>query len=46
VLFTLLVYGILTVGAIGLIVGPLVVALLVEVVDMLSEHGSPRQTTL
>jgi len=38
--------GILTVGAIGLIVGPLVVALLVEVVDMLSEHGSSQQTTL
>jgi len=30
--------GILTIGAIGLIVGPLVVALLVEVVDLLSER--------
>ena len=32
--------GILTLGAVGVIVGPLVVSLLLEVVDMLSEHGS------
>lgn len=38
--------GILTVGAIGIIVGPLVVALLVEVVALLSERESPQQTTL
>jgi predicted PurR-regulated permease PerM len=30
--------GILTLGAVGLIVGPLVVSLLLEVIDMLSEH--------
>ncbi|MEF8813874.1 MAG: AI-2E family transporter [Halovenus sp.] len=33
--------GILTVGAIGFIVGPLVVALLVEVVELLSEDHTP-----
>lgn len=38
--------GILTVGAIGLIAGPLVVALLVEVVSMLSEREPPEQATL
>jgi len=38
--------GILTIGAIGLIVGPLVVALLVEVVAMLSEVGNTEQSTL
>ena len=32
--------GILTVGAVGVIVGPLVVSLLLEVTDMLSEHGA------
>jgi len=32
--------GILTLGAVGVIVGPLVVSLLLEVVDMLSEHGA------
>lgn len=35
--------GILTVGAIGIIVGPLVVALLIEVVDILSDHGEATQ---
>lgn len=38
--------GILTIGAIGLIVGPLVVALLVETVTMLSERDVPEQSTL
>jgi predicted PurR-regulated permease PerM len=38
--------GILTVGPIGIIVGPLVVALLAEVVLMLSEREVPEQTTL
>ena len=33
--------GILTLGAVGLIVGPLVVSLLLEVIDMLSEHETP-----
>jgi predicted PurR-regulated permease PerM len=33
--------GILTLGAVGLIVGPLVVSLLIEVIDMLSERGAP-----
>jgi len=33
--------GILTLGAVGLIVGPLVVSLLLEVIDMLSEHDAP-----
>ncbi len=33
--------GILTLGAVGLIVGPLVVSLLLEVIDMLSEHEAP-----
>ncbi|EMA67569.1 hypothetical protein C461_07579 [Halorubrum aidingense JCM 13560] len=33
--------GILTVGAIGLIVGPLVVSLLIEVIDMLAEGNGP-----
>ena len=32
--------GILTLGAIGVIVGPLVVSLLLEVIDMLSEHDA------
>ncbi|TKX75087.1 AI-2E family transporter [Halorubrum sp. GN11_10-6_MGM] len=32
--------GILTLGAIGVIVGPLVVSLLLEVIDMLSEEGA------
>ncbi|WP_050032615.1 AI-2E family transporter [Halorubrum halophilum] len=32
--------GILTLGAVGLIVGPLVVSLLLEVIDMLSERGA------
>lgn len=38
--------GILTIGPIGLIVGPLVVALLVEVVELVSERGRSPQTTL
>jgi predicted PurR-regulated permease PerM len=38
--------GVLTVGAIGLIAGPLVVALLVEVVKLLAEQPAPRQQTL
>lgn len=38
--------GILTVGAIGLIIGPLIVALLVEVVGMLSEREAPEQSRL
>ncbi|ACM57167.1 AI-2E family transporter [Halorubrum lacusprofundi] len=33
--------GILTLGAVGLIVGPLVVSLLLEVIDMLSERDVP-----
>ncbi|ELZ42741.1 hypothetical protein C471_02075 [Halorubrum saccharovorum DSM 1137] len=33
--------GILTLGAVGLIVGPLVVSLLLEVIDMLSERDAP-----
>ncbi len=37
--------GILTVGAIGLIVGPLVVSLLLEVVDLLAERGQLPQAT-
>lgn len=37
--------GILTVGAIGIIVGPLVVALLIEVVDILSDHGEAVEAT-
>jgi predicted PurR-regulated permease PerM len=37
--------GLLTVGAIGFIAGPLVVALLVEVVELLSDAG-PEQRTL
>ena len=32
--------GILTLGAVGVIVGPLVVSLLLEVIDMLSENGA------
>lgn len=32
--------GVLTVGIIGIIAGPLVVAMLVEIVDLLSERGS------
>jgi predicted PurR-regulated permease PerM len=32
--------GILTLGAVGVIVGPLVVSLLLEVIDMLTEHGA------
>ncbi|MGM0446727.1 MAG: AI-2E family transporter [Methanobacteriota archaeon] len=32
--------GILTLGAVGVIVGPLVVSLLIEVIDMLSENGA------
>jgi len=35
--------GVLTVGALGLIVGPLVVALLVEVVELLSERETIRE---
>jgi len=35
--------GILTLGAVGLIVGPLVVSLLLEVVDMLSERDAPAE---
>lgn len=38
--------GVLTVGAIGLIAGPLIVALLVEVVKLLAEQPSPRQQKL
>jgi len=38
--------GLLTVGAIGFIAGPLVVALLVEAVDLLSESVEGRQTRL
>jgi len=38
--------GVLTVGAIGLIAGPLIVALLVEVVKLLAEQPAPRQQTL
>ncbi|OYR89181.1 AI-2E family transporter, partial [Halorubrum distributum] len=36
--------GILTLGAVGVIVGPLVVSLLVEVIDMLSEDGASSET--
>ena len=36
--------GILTLGAIGVIVGPLVVSLLLEVIDMLSEEGAADAT--
>ncbi|WP_435093338.1 AI-2E family transporter [Halorubrum sp. N11] len=35
--------GILTLGAVGLIVGPLVVSLLLEVIDMLSERDAPPE---
>ena len=38
--------GILTVGAIGIILGPLVVALLVEVVQLLSERTDSAQQSL
>jgi predicted PurR-regulated permease PerM len=38
--------GVLTVGAIGLIAGPLIVALLVEVVTLLADQPGPRQRTL
>ena len=38
--------GILTVGAMGIILGPLVVALLVEVVQLLSERSDTRQQSL
>jgi len=33
--------GILTLGAVGVIVGPLAVSLLLESIDLLSEHGGP-----
>ncbi|ELZ50100.1 hypothetical protein C464_03205 [Halorubrum coriense DSM 10284] len=36
--------GILTLGAVGVIVGPLVVSLLLESIDMLSEHGGPADS--
>ena len=36
--------GILTLGAVGLIVGPLVVSLLLEVIEMLSEHDEPADS--
>ena len=36
--------GILTLGAVGVIVGPLVVSLLLEVIDMLSEEGAADAT--
>lgn len=36
--------GILTIGAVGIIIGPLVVGLLVEVIDMLSERATSKQT--
>ncbi|WP_434521864.1 AI-2E family transporter [Halorubrum sp. AS12] len=36
--------GILTLGAVGVIVGPLVVSLLLEAIDMLSEHGASSAT--
>ncbi|MYL18129.1 AI-2E family transporter [Halorubrum terrestre] len=35
--------GILTLGAVGVIVGPLVVSLLLEVIDMLSEDGASSE---
>jgi predicted PurR-regulated permease PerM len=35
--------GVLTVGVIGIIAGPLAVAVLVEVVDLLSEGGAPAE---
>ena len=38
--------GILTIGAIGIILGPLVVALLVEVVQLLSERTESEQQSL
>jgi predicted PurR-regulated permease PerM len=38
--------GILTLGAIGVILGPLIVALVVESVEMLSDNGAPKQTPL
>ena len=37
--------GILTVGAIGIIVGPLVVSLLIEIVEILAEHEQPQSST-
>jgi predicted PurR-regulated permease PerM len=37
--------GILTVGAVGVIVGPLVVSLLLEAIDMLSEEGTAADAT-
>jgi predicted PurR-regulated permease PerM len=36
--------GVLTVGVIGIIAGPLAVAVLVEVIDLLSEGGTPMDT--
>ncbi|MCY4729586.1 AI-2E family transporter [Natronomonas gomsonensis] len=36
--------GVLTVGVIGVIAGPLAVAVLVEVVDLLSDGGAPAET--
>ncbi|PAU83164.1 AI-2E family transporter [Halorubrum salipaludis] len=36
--------GVLTLGAVGLIVGPLVVSLLLEVIDMLTERGAPADS--
>ena len=38
--------GVLTVGAIGFIAGPLVVAMLVETIDLLSASAEGRQTSL
>jgi len=38
--------GILTIGAVGIIIGPLIVGLTAEVIDLLSERESPQQTPL
>jgi len=38
--------GILTIGAVGVIIGPLVVGLLVEIIDMLSERTAAVQSSL
>ena len=38
--------GILTIGAVGVIIGPLVVGLIAEVAELLSERESPQQTAL
>lgn len=37
--------GLLTVGPIGFVVGPLVIALLVETMDMLAGNGDPEEVT-